>query len=234
MKLNITDNFIISKKDLKIKNPKMDVTIRLKYPRIESIIKYQPKKRKQKIELELKKQYDFLKAKLPKGKTKRLGAKNKPSGIKLSLKYKDLVKLKKLNCISFVSVSNIDGFQKKEATLVKPFFSVKVRIIIQIENQKKGWQEYEDRIVIIQAKSLKKAEKKVLKKLKKEEITYLNPFGYLVKWKVEKVLDCYHSFIEDKSEFDFKGGTEVFSRIKRRKFKKSKGWKKQWEKEENL
>jgi hypothetical protein len=228
MKLNLTDNFIISKKDLKEKNPKMDVTIHLKYLSIKKIIKYKPKKRRLKIRLELKKQYEFLKSKLPKVKIKRLGTKSKPRGMTLSIRYKELIKLKELDCIFYLSISNIDGYKKKEFKQIKSFFSVKVRIVIQVENQKKGWQKYEDRIVIIQAKSFKKAEKRVVKELKKTETPYLNPFGCLVKWKFEKVLNCYETFIEDKKEFDFKYGTEVFSEIKRRKIKKSKSWKKQW------
>jgi hypothetical protein len=232
MKLNITDNFIISNRDLKDKNPKMDVAIHLKYPSIKNLVNYTPKKRKKKVKLELKKQYLFLKNKLP--KVKRLGSKKKPRGITLSIRYKELIKVKKIDCISLILISNINGYKKKKTKEIKSFFTVNVRINIQVENQKKGWQEYENRLVIIKAKSFKKAEEKVVKELKKAETPYLNPFGYLVKWKFEKVLDCYETFIEDKNEFDFKYGTEVFSQIKRRKIKKSKIWKKQWDKESFL
>lgn len=231
MKLNITNDFIISKKDLKSKNPKIKASIHLKYPSIETVIKYKPKKRRQKIDSELKKRYNRLKNKLPNIKIKRLGLKNKPSGMTLSLKYKDLVKLKKLSCISFISILNVDGFQKKEVDKRKSFFSVKVRIAIQIENQKKGRQKYENRVVIVKAESFEKAEKQVLKGLKKIEEPYLNSYGCLVKWKVEKVLACYHTFIEDKKEFDFEYGTEIFSQIKGRQLKKSNRWKKQWKKD---
>lgn len=227
MKLHLTDNFEISTGDLETLNPLIKVDIYLQYPEIKDLIKSSPKERRKAIGLELQNSYQQLKEMLPELKLKRIGDKNRPSGMTTVLNYQELLEVAKLESISAISIINIKGYEEKKNKPKKEYFSVKVRIAIQIEGKKKGSQDYENRIVIVKAKSFEKAVKKVIKGLEKEE-PYLNPYGHLVKWKFEKILDCYKTCIEDKSEFDLKYGVEIFSQIKKRKLTKELVFEEQW------
>lgn len=229
MKLHITQHFKISKRDLVAKNPKIKVRLYLKYPALKGLLKFKPKERRRRIKLELQARYQLLKASLPKTKFERIGSKKSPAGMVLSLKYKDLLEISKLECLSSISIVKIKGSKKKTSKICAQFFSVKVRIAIQVEGVKKGDQSYEDRIIIVKATSFENAEKKILEDLKQDE-PYLNPYGALVRWKFEKVLDSYETYIEDKREFDLEHGVEVFSEIKKRKLKSKYVWEKQWKK----
>jgi hypothetical protein len=229
MKLRITQNFKISKRDLVTKNPKIKVRIHLKYPALEGLLQFKPKERRRRIKLELQEKYQLLKTSLPKTKFERIGLKKRPSGMVLSLKYKELLKVSKLAYLSNISIVNVKGSKKKKSKLCAQFFSVKVRIAIQIEGVRKGDQEYADRIITVKATSFENAEKKVVKELKEDE-PYLNPYGVLVRWKFEKVLDSYETYIDDKDEFDLEHGVEVFSEFNRRKLKPKHVWERQWKK----
>ena len=96
----------------------------------------------------------------------------------------------------------------------KRFISVKARVAIQVEGVKKGKQKYENRILIIKAKSFKSAKKKLRREFKKYQKSYLNPAGKLVRWKLEKFIDFFETDVYESSDFNNKSGNEIFSVLK--------------------
>jgi hypothetical protein len=95
------------------------------------------------------------------------------------------------------------------------------RFAIQMEGQTTGLQDYEDRIVMVKARSSEDAENKLQPEFKQYGTPYLNPHGFMARWAFERVLDVYEIWDE---EIDPRG-VEVFSVLAQRRMKPEHAWK---------
>lgn len=149
-------------------------------------------------------------------------------GIELKTTLDVYKKLKKVKTI-IVHISRISGgkkiIKKREGGIWGGFFCVKVTIAIQIEKAKKGMQTWEERYILIKAKSFDDAFNKVEKNAKNYTSgPYINPYGQLVRWKIESYDDCYHTSIYNPKQLNDEEGVEVFSTLKLRKMTKDRYW----------
>ena len=74
---------------------------------------------------------------------------------------------------------------------------------------------------MVKASSFEDAEKRLLPQFQEYGSPYLNPYGYMARWKFEKVLDVY----EVGDEKIDPTGVEVFSVLNRRRLKPEYFWK---------
>lgn len=116
-------------------------------------------------------------------------------------------------------VDRIAGLRKVRERLKLNWYSVRARIAIQVEGQTKGLQGIEDRIVMVRARSLSDASKRLENEWQAYAEPYLNSYGELVRWQLEEILDIYAIT----SDIDPKG-TEVWSSLRNRRMKKEFEW----------
>ena len=94
------------------------------------------------------------------------------------------------------------------------------RVAIQVEGKRKGMIDIEDRLVVVKAKSEREAEVKLSRQWRDYSEPYLTPCGELVRWKLTEIQDIYKLFDDEINPH----GTEVYSRIRKRKMKASDRW----------
>ena len=225
-KKNVKD-FNVSLSELKETDPKMLVLFQMKYPKHMKYWDLKPKSRIAKVDSIFKCNFKELQ-KIIGSKGERVGSESRPSGLRCELKFSKIQSLDYGKLVEWINVEKIDGYKKHMQKKGKQFFSVKVKIAIQIEGIKKGKQLLEERIIVVKAKSTKSAEKKVVKGLKRESKQYLNSDGRLVRWKFDKILDIYETGLYDSKEFNYKLGSEVSSVLKKKKINLKNVYSKKW------
>ncbi len=139
-----------------------------------------------------------------------------------TLQANQLSKLLREKNIWYVSLLEIDGIRKKKQRPKKSldWYAVKGIYAIQVEDQTKGLQSFEERILLVKATSFDDAEKKAWKESKTYVESYLNPYGEMVRWQLEKIVNVYWTDIEELNP----NGTEVFSALKDRRMKPEYEW----------
>ena len=219
--------FNVSLKTLRQVNPNISIHFRLKYPNKKDYCKLKPSSRITKIDSIYRNNYKLLQRQL-KVKCKSTGTHKRPSGLRCVLRFSDIESLDCKKIIEHTVIEKIEGYQKRKSKKRKIFISIKVRIIIQVEGYTTGKQTYEDRIIIVKAKSTKSAKKKVIKGLKKDSKPYLNSDGRLVRWKFEKIVDVYETYFDKSKELNDKFGAEVFSVLNSRKLSQKNIYPSKW------
>ncbi len=217
------DEWIITK-EISDKERMVDVSIYLKYPKFDSLINFSPNERKSRTNFELKEKYKLLLETDLIETYKKIGSASRPSGIETRVSLANLNKIAKLKFVNNIFVKKVSGAKKKPIKINSSFFCVKMTVAIQIEGYKKGMQTYEERMVLVKAKSFEDAYKKVEKQKKDYELPYLNSNGELVRWKIESFDDCYSTGKDFIEEFDEPNGVEVFSSLKKRRLNKNRFW----------
>lgn len=200
------------------------VRVHLKYIDLKKVTDLTPKERVKGIDNHFKESFSKL---LNTGlfeKYKLIGNKRRPTGVETTILIKDIERLAKNSFVESIFINSVKGGRKVERTEPARFFCIKMTVAIQIESIKKGIQTYEERYVLIKAKSSDEAYRKIERHKKKYEEPYLNPQGQLVRWKVESLDDCYVTDIVTCDDFNDPEGAEVFSILKRRKLTKDRYW----------
>lgn len=149
-----------------------------------------------------------------------IGSKTRPGGLSGQIKAADLPKLLKKNIVAHIWVENIDGIKKRKPEKKKLWFAVKAHFAIQIEGQTSGYQDVEERTVIVKAYDCNDAKKRLMKDFREYDSPHLNKYGYMVRWHFEKVVDVYE-IIENTID---PNGTEVYSEFIRRRVKPELEW----------
>lgn len=150
-----------------------------------------------------------------------------PRGFSASIEARNVHKLLKMPEIGSIWLDEIPGRKRRSLKPQEKWFAVRARFAIQVEGQTKGFQSYEDRIVMVRAISFQDAEKRLLPEFQEYGSPYLNPYGCLARWHFEKVLDVYEVGDE---KIDPKG-VEVFSVLNRRRMKPEYVWEPERQKE---
>ncbi|MFK7904158.1 MAG: DUF4288 domain-containing protein [Chitinophagales bacterium] len=205
----------------------LNVRVFLKYPDFNDLISLAPKERMKAIRKQQRTQYkEFVVKYLPNKTFTRIGSKIALDGVEIECTKKELLTYGKDKSVGHLSIIEKNDGAKERVEELEYYYAVVVRFAIQLENKEKGLQSYEDRTLLMKAKSGEEAEKKLQKSFKKYEEPYLNSRGEMVRWKFEAFVDCYETIyqsLEDMLE-DEEEGIEVFSIIKNRRLNKERSW----------
>lgn len=206
------------------KRRQTEIEIDLAYPELSPLIKFTPEQRKKIISSTLVQNLKSLKEKYPFVSYQITGSKIKPRRIVAAIPFNDLEKVAACKEAGRIYIKKIEGARKKKSQK-QHWYCVKMIIAIQVENQKKGLQTFEERYILLKAANENAAMKRAENNYKKTaEDPYLNPYGELVRWKLERIDDCYQTFILDLSEANEPGGLEVYSILKKRRLKETRVW----------
>ena len=115
----------------------------------------------------------------------------------------------------------IDGRRKRVRRSVPAWFCVWGVVAIQMEGKIKGAVSLEDRLVLVRAMSPDDARRRLERMWSKYAEPYMNPDGYLVRWKLISVQDVYE--LSD-NEINPRG-TEVYSRLRRVRMRPEYRWR---------
>ena len=145
-----------------------------------------------------------------------------PMSVLVTVPAKEVHAILDLSCVDRVNILRIKGGPRKRSTKHKApaWFAVKARFVIQDEGQTRGMQDYEERILLVQARSAKDAERKALRAFRRDESLSLTTTGHFFRWTFDTILDIYKTFID---EID-PSGTEVYSEMKKRRMKPEYEW----------
>jgi len=145
-----------------------------------------------------------------------------PVGVRVWVPAKDVRRVFIRDEIECVRVLRIRGMRRKRAAAVKTqrWFAVKARFAVQIEGQTKGMQTYEERIVLVIARSFAEAERKAMREFRHYEAPSLTTTGHFWRSTFETILDTCDVY-EDAID---PNGTEVFSELKQRRMKPGYEW----------
>jgi len=145
-----------------------------------------------------------------------------PVGVRVSLPAKDIGKLFTKAPVEDVWVRRIQGVPRKRRAPRGPvwWFAVKARFALQIEGETEGMQTYEDRIVLVPARSPNEAARKAMREFRRYEAPSLTTTGHFRRFAFESILDVCDLY-EDTIEPE---GTEVYYEFKRRRMKPAYEW----------
>ena len=129
--------------------------------------------------------------------------------------------LLRLRGIGSIWIDGVAGRKRKESKPKQRWHAIQARFAIQIEGQTSGLQTYEDRIVMVKAFDVEDAKRRLRPGFKEYGKPYLNPYGFMVRWKFERILDICEIVDE---EIDPIGG-EIFSVLKQRRVKPEFVWR---------
>lgn len=203
------EEFKIKKKELVKENPNLTIHVNFEYSVIE-LKKFKPRKRPKKQKEWLSKCYHKINSKFE--NCEPLGGEN-IYGAKVYIKYHELKKVEKLEYVESIFVTEIEGIEKKKLEKEKKYITLAAQVRIDVEGIKKKKMRYELLFMTLKANSIKKAKKLLKKDFKQNSKPYLNPYGRIVRWSLEKVLDGYETIIAKPDDINDKCGVEVYSKI---------------------
>jgi hypothetical protein len=179
-----------------------------------------PAERKAKIDEWYRNSFVAAQRHWPSEQFELLGTQHCPRGIRGSVIAAKVRALRSIPQIADIWIETVPGLKRKKAPATNHWFAVQARFAIQVEEQKRGMQGYEDRIVIVKAPTSDKARGKLQRGFKEYGRPYLNSDGYMVRWAFESVLDIYE-LVADKIDPE---GTEVFSVLSGRRLQPKYKW----------
>jgi len=142
-------------------------------------------------------------------------------GLRCKLRVADLDRLRKVPGMSYVWIRRVEGLKRVAAKPGDEWYAVRGRVMIQIEGQRKGLQKFEDRIVLVRARTYEEAERRAMREFKAyAQNVYLNSRGRKIRWQLEKIVDMYETDLKD---LDPKG-TEVWSSLHSRRIRREFEW----------
>lgn len=201
-----------------------EASIYLIYPDLATLKDLLPTERKKRIDLELSERFRELTHRISEKEYSLLGTKKRPRGIKTTLTLDALKDISTFDCIWHIFINKISSAKKKRVRASKSFYCIKMTVAIEIEGLEKGMQTFEERFVIVKAKSQDDAYLKMEKQKKSYGKPYLNSDCRQVRWRVESFDDCYETGVIKLSEFNNPEGVEVFSKLKSRKLTPERIW----------
>ena len=127
-----------------------------------------------------------------------------------------------VNCrlVDHVMVERVANRRKRELPADPSLFAIRARIAVQVEDQRRGMQLFENRIVVVKAKSEEKAKKALSKHWREYAKPYLNSEGRLVRWQLEEILEVFSAY---PAQWD-DPWIEVYSSLGRRRMQPNLEW----------
>jgi Domain of unknown function (DUF4288) len=190
------------------------------HPREAALFRLPPLARRAAIRRARAKQYRVVRAWWPNADYEPIGAVRAPMGIRGVLPARLVPRLSSLP-VGDVWIDAIEGRTRRQRPVAVRLFAVQARFAIQIESQVRGIQDYEDRIVVVSARTEDEAVRKLRRPFAAYGRPYLNPGGFMVRWVFERILGVYATYV---TEVD-PTGTEVFSQIRCRRMRSEHVWR---------
>ncbi len=145
-----------------------------------------------------------------------------PIGLRLTIAAQSVHKLLRLRHAGSIRIQRIAGMRPALGTRVSAqLYAVKARFGFQVESQRKGMQLYEDRIVVLSARSEKEARERAVRRFATEHSPYLSTSGHFLRWSFEGILDVCEA---PDREFQAQG-TEVYYSYRKRRFTRKHAWR---------
>jgi hypothetical protein len=201
-----------------------NVTIHLKYISLHKVENLTPGDRMQAINKHFKQCFSKLLAAGLYEVYEIIGTRSRPRGVNATLSVAEVKKIAKQNFVDSIFINSLQGGKKQSKVESLKYFCIKMIMAIQVESAKKGLQSYEERYVLIKAKTADDAYRKVESQAKEYQTPYLNSNGQMVRWILESLEDCYETDIQNSGELDQGKGIEVYSILKKRKLTKERYW----------
>lgn len=122
--------------------------------------------------------------------------------------------------VAELRVIEIAERQRRRPSAKEGWFCVWGVVAIQIEGQRSGRTDVEDRLVLVKGYDVQDAVNRLRPEWERYAEPYLNPDGYLVRWQLVDIKDVYSVYDEKLSP----EGTEVYSRLRTEKMKPAYRW----------
>ncbi len=200
---------------------KIKLHVCLRHINEKSLFNLKPSQRIEKT----KRHYEFLLSRVKRnwsgGPIQITWTRREPRGFSTSVEARRVSRLLQMPEIASIWLDEIPGRKRKDLKPKERWFAVQARFAIQVEGQTIGLQTYEDRIMMVKAFSFEDAEKRLQPEFKKYGTPYLNPRGFMARWKFERVLNAYEIYDE---KIDPQG-VEVFSVLAQRRLKPEFAWR---------
>ena len=120
-----------------------------------------------------------------------------------------------------LSVSKVSGARRRTRAQGPLLFTVRARVVVQVEGQSRGMQTVEERFITVRASTEAEALRALRPMWRLYAEPYLNPYGQLVRWHLEEVLEVYRTYDSQLSP----SGTEVYSRLSSRRVNPGLVWR---------
>jgi hypothetical protein len=201
-----------------------EVSISLQYPGYEALQQYAPAERNRRTRAELRRAYAALKTELAGLTWKRRGSALHPDGVELQLPLHRLPTVLAMPEVRYVFISSIENRERPDLPDEPGLWAVEARFAIQIENQLKGNQTFEQRVVVVKALNEEEAKRKLLREFADYAQPYLNGEGRMVRWQFEEFVNV--EWLVNASELDaaLDTGLEVFSKLRDRRIQPGMEW----------
>jgi len=143
-------------------------------------------------------------------------------GVRVSLPAKDLKELVGLKEVESLTIERISGMRRRRRSSRREpsWYAVKGRFAWAVEGQTKGLQRFEDRTIVLKARSEKEAKKLARREFRDYAHDTLLDTGFFHRLMFEKLLDIYEMLDAELSP----KGTEVFSTLRKRRMKPEFVW----------
>lgn len=224
-KISGLENFGLTKGDLpRIRRRHARVRIYFEGCRVtRDVLSLSPKLRSAYLDLKAGRQILAFRKLFPKLST-RLSDPKRPlqhSALVVRVSMRDAQKISHAPMVRSVGVLAIEGLRRRTSGVPLQWYCVRALVAIQVERHAKGRQVTEDRFVIVKARSMSDAEKRLKNHWREYGEPYLNSDGLAARWNFEKTVDVYEMV---DSEID-STGTEVYSSLGARKLNSSAVWR---------
>lgn len=200
---------------------KVELHVYLRHIDEKRLFRFKPSQRAERIEEHYESLLSRVKKNWRDGPIQISWTRRQPRGFSASVEARHVSRLLRMPEIGSIWLNEIPGRKRKSVKPKECWFAVQARFAIQVEGQTSGLQTYEERIVMVKAFSFEDAERRLQPEFKEYGTPYLNPYGFMARWKFERVLDVY----EIGDEKIDPRGIEVFSVLKRRRVKPEFAWR---------
>ena len=125
-----------------------------------------------------------------------------------------------LEGVDFIFLHAVDGFRRKRQKPKLGLYTVWGLVAVEVEGQTSGYQEVEDRLVLVRASSEEDACARLEQNWEAYAAPGMNRDGEFFRWKLEKIVDVYELMDHEINL----NGTEVYSRLRRRRVRPGDAW----------
>jgi hypothetical protein len=196
-------------------------SIELKGVALSVLMPFSPKERDARLRATLKRQLARLKRDFPEAKLKSRSPRKGSWTLDGRLPANKISGLARQPEVAVLRVSAIDGRSMPAPRKTERWFCVWGLVAIQVHGQRSGMMQVEDRLVLVKAFNPDDAVKRLGPTWDQYAEPYLNPSGYVIRWRFVGVKDVFQLFDQQISPT----GTEVFSRLRAVKVKPEYQWR---------
>lgn len=191
--------------------------------RLRRLLRESPKRRRALVHAWRSEEYDRLRGEVPfpPSSYERIEFNGDPVGMVVTAPAAAIARLSRLEHAESVVVKRVRGRRaKRPSRKSEELYAVKARFVTQVEGQRAGLQEIEDRIIVVAASSRAHAERQVRRVCAMDEGVILLTSGHFRRRVFEEVLEVCEA---PDAEFN-PAGTEVYYEYRKRRLARQHAW----------